>query len=407
LSWFGNHLASWLNLDNRGYGGYYTVSEVGRTTPIIIDQKPLQCYKEIAHFQVVVNKNAEMLSNGIWKHVDSLENEIEDSPYVSLLNNPNQIQGKSQFLSQISINYDVLANSFIKSVVGLAGEVPQALYVLPAQDIEVVPSGKLYEQYELDAIISKYTQDIAGVKTSYKPEEILHIKQPGEDVYKGISKVEGLRTILSNLVGALEARNVLITNRGAIGIISPKDGKSLIGLSPQDKKDGEKKLINAYGNKRGQRRIQISDIPVEYHQMGMKVSDLMLFEEEQDAFYLIIDAYGQHKELFSNNQTSRLNNSGLSQEVAQKNVYQNNIIPFGAMIANNLTPYLFDEAMLARGERLILSFDHLDILKENNLKESQSNKLKAETIAILAANLEAGIISQEQFDEMMQEEEKA
>ncbi len=390
---------NFLDLD-KGYHNYFN-DEVGSTNPIYIPDTPLQCFLEIAHLRTVIARNAEMLNNGIWMHLDRDGNEIVDSKYVARLKNPNPIQGKYDFLSQISINYDVLANTFVNKVVGLKGEVPRALYVLPSEKMEVIPTGKVYKQIELDKIIKHYEMSqLNKTNEIFQLDEIIHIKQPDNGVLVGQPKIDTLRVKLSNLVGALEARNVLINNRGAIGILSYKEAKSMIGLSPTDKKEGEEKLVKTYGTKRGQRRIQISNVPVEYNQMAMKVQDLMLFEEEESSFQSIIDAFGQHRNLFSNTKGSTFNNV----KESEKNVYRNNIIPRGELIANNFTNGLFTEEMISRGERLKLCFAHLDILQESKLEENQAAKIEAETLAALNALLETNAITQDEYDRISNKE---
>lgn len=399
LPFFGGK-RNFLDLD-KGFTPYIA-EEIGQKTPIIISKTPLECFMEIAHLRTVISRNAEMLNNGKWVHVDKDGKELENSEYVKLLNNPNPIQGKHDFLAQISINYDVLANSFISKLQAFKDSVPKALYVLPSQNIEVIPTGKVYKQLDLKKIIDRYELIISGQsdREKFEVDEVIHIKQPDNGVLVGQPKIDTLRVPLSNLDGALQARNVLINSRGAIGILSYKEAKHLVGLSPEDKEQAEKKLIDTYGTKRGQRRIQISNVPVEYHQMALKVAELMLFEEEERNFQTIIDAFGQHRDLFSNTKGSTFNNV----DASERKVYRNNIIPRGNLIANNLTNGLFTPEMISRGEKLKLSFDHLDILKESKLEENQAAKIKAETLAALNELLETGAINQDEYERIANQE---
>jgi len=126
----------------------------------------------------------------------------------------------------------------------------------------------------------------------------------------------------------------------------------------------------------------------------------MLFEEEESSFQSIIDAFGQHRNLFSNTKGSTFNNV----KESEKNVYRNNIIPRGELIANNFTNGLFTEEMISRGERLKLCFAHLDILQESKLEENQAAKIEAETLAALNALLETNAITQDEYDRISKKE---
>ena len=89
---------------------------------------------------------------------------------------------------------------------------------------------------------------------------------------------------------------------------------------------------------------------------------------------------------------------------SEKNVYRNNIIPRGELIANNFTNGLFTEEMISRGERLKLCFAHLDILQESKLEENQAAKIEAETLAALNALLETNAITQDEYDRISNKE---
>lgn len=127
-----------------------------------------------------------------------------------------------------------------------------------------------------------------------------------------------------------------------------------------------------YGSQKGQKKILITSLPVQWIPMSQKVSDLMLFEEVQDDFEVIVNSFGLKRDLFVNSTYENVSAS-------QKLVYQDTIIPRANRYADEIKTGLG----LQENETLELDFSHLDIMKENKLLKTQAFNSLVNSLQIL------------------------
>ena len=194
----------------------------------------------------------------------------------------------------------------------------------------------------------------------------------------GQSKIKSLHQQLSNLKSAYDSRNILLTERGGIGIISGDNSKgSNIPLSPKEKKAVEEKFQTNYGIGRNQKRTIFTANPVKFTPTSFKTKDLMLFEEVADDFNAIIDIYGYNINLLSKEKGSTFENV----KESLKLVYQNTVIPRAEKYAN-----IFQNRFKLTEENLTLSLDfsHVPVLQENLKEQAEVLKLKADAVSQIA-----------------------
>lgn len=368
---------------------YYYTEQIGNKNPIYIDMQNLDLvYHENTHVKTVINNDAEMVSKLDWELRDKNDNVIEKDPIIDLLYNPNPLQSGKDFIFNLVVNEDIFGNAFVYANKVL--ESTQAMYVLPSKGVEVLLSGKIFKQTKIEDIIKGYKFELNNYKETFDTKDVILFRQNDSNLILAESKLKALKQQISNIKGAYQSRNVLINNRGPIGTLSYKSAESLIGLSPTEKENAEKKLKDHYGIKDGQSRINISSIPVEYQSMGFPTKDLMLFEEVQDDFNCILDAYGQNINIYSRDKGATFNNY----KESLKGVYQNTIIPKAERIANTLTNALITDNS---GKYLVPVFN-VDVLQEDEKQRNEAFKLKVDALNSLLVN---GVITQQDIKLML------
>lgn len=364
-----NRSKSFYESDN-----YYYNEQIGSKTPIYIDMHNLDIvYHENTHVKTVINNDAEMVSKLEWVHKNKNGDIIENSKIVDLLYNPNPLQSGKDFIFNLVVNEDVFGNAFVykNQVMGTA----KALFVLPSKGMEVLLTGKIFNQVKIEDIIKGYKLKLNDYNESFDTKDVILFRQNDSNLILAESKLKALKPQISNLKSAYDSRNVLLNERGANGILSYKGGESLIGLSPEQIKKGEEQLTEDYGIKKGQRKIKISQVPVDYKSMSFPTKDLLLFEEVEDDFNCILDAYGQNINIYSRNNGTTFNNF----KESLKGIYQNTIIPKAERIANTLTNALITDNS---GSYLEAVFN-VDVLQEDVKQKNEAFKTKVDALISL------------------------
>jgi len=365
--------------------------KVGDTSSIKIDFDNLgDVYHRCAHLKTVVNAKAELLSFGQWKVLDEDGNEMEN-PILDLLNSPNPLQSGADFKKSISINKSIYGNAFIyKNGVfqGTDMESIKQLWVMNSDDMEVIPTGKYYRQNKISDIVSRYVLDNGLELDNFTPEEIIRFKETGIELLVEHSKVKTLQPQITNILESYQARKVLISERGAIGYMSVENNSgNLIPMSPKEKEAIEKKNQTNYGIKKGQNRISWSTQPLKFTPIVFKTKDLMLFEEVEDDYNVIIDAYGYNRNLLSTTKGTTFENV----KESLKLVIQTTIIPEGEAIAGAI------QASMPLEGRLVLDFSHLPIMQENEKEQAEVMKIKTEAYQNLMSS-ESSVMNDQEFE---------
>ena len=376
---------------NEDYKPDFSSWKVGDSSGIKIDFDNLgDVYNRCAHLKTVVNAKAELLSFGQWKVLDEDGNEMESS-ILDLLNKPNPLQSGADFKKSISINKSIYGNAFVyKNGVfqGTELESIKQLWVMSSNDMEVIPTGKYYRQNKVTDIISKYVLDNGSEVDNFKPEEIILLKETGIELLVEHSKVKTLQPQITNILESYQARKVLISERGAIGYMSVENSSgNLIPMSPKEKDAIEKKNQTNYGIKKGQNRISWSTQPLKFTPIVFKTKDLMLFEEVEDDYNVIIDAYGYNRNLLSTTKGTTFENV----KESLKLVIQTTIIPEGEAIAGAI------QASMPLEGKLVLDFSHLPIMQENEKEQAEVMKLKTEAYQNLMSS-ESSVMNDQEFE---------
>ena len=358
----------------------------------------IQVAQNVPHLNTVISRGAEMFSNMKITHVDKNDKEILNSPVLQLLNKPNPLQSIDAFIYDFYVYNAIYSENFgYKNYGSSLAELPSVLWWLPPGWMKKNLSGKIYRQTKIEDIIENYTLMYDPIP--FEPKEIIHITDGiRQNIISRGNRLEVLQLPLSNIMAALKSQNTITTERGMIGFISNKGTKDMSGgaipMSRDEKISLQKQYRNDNGLDANNGHVGIFQSTLEWTPMTFDVKQLMLFEGLEDAFCQICGAYGLDRKIFPQ---SILAPSGLGTttdiENALKATYQNSLQP----LANKLMNRFSEEFRLTeKGEKLVASYDHMPVMKEDQLVAEQAFN---QNIQGLSKLLMDGVISHEQYAE--------
>lgn len=341
-------------------------------------------YNTTPELKIVIDRLALMFSNGVFKVIDKNGEEVENDPALDLLENPNVVQSRNEFLFQWWVQRCLYPGTFMYQLKGFESQqLPSALWNLSPSLMQVKRTGKIWKQTNIEGIISEYVMCYNDTKTeSFKPNEIISFSSvSANDPIMGESPLHGIRMPLSNIRAAYGYRNLILTKRGALGVWSSdsKDSTGTVTLNPKEKKEMEESLLRQYGIFDEQIPINISGKSMKFTPATFPTKDLLLFEEVDANKGAIIDFYGANKNMFSMDKSSTFTNV----EMAEKNCYQDTIIPTADDFTNNISKRF---GYLDQGKRIILDYSHIPTMQTDESEAAKVHETKARAYSTLIAS---------------------
>jgi len=286
---------------------------------------------------------------------------------VQVLRSPNYFQAQKEFLQQTKAFQEIFGNEFIYFLtpVGMPNSV-KGMFTIPPQMVQVrlIDKAPYFQQTSFNEL-NKITYTWQGKEVAFDPKSIIHINKAKANVTDtdwvlGESPMTALQAPIRNIRAAYEARNVLIENRGALGILSNAgtDGTGSMMPMQEEEKEELQKSFSRYGMTKKQWQVIITNLSLKWQQMAIDADKLKLFEETREDFVKICDGYGVNYELFGSQKGVTFANK----LQAEKNTYQDTIIPE----ANEWIDALNRRFETANKTWFIQgSFDHLPLLQED------------------------------------------
>lgn len=351
----------------------------------------------VPHLNVVISKGAEMFSNLRIKHLDKDGNEIPftESPILQMLRKPNPLQKTGAFLYDFYINNAVYNVNFIykNKAINLPSALPKTMWNLPSGLMQYKITGKIYDQTEIDGIISWYK--IINRDRLYLPSEIILMSEGISD--NGItakSRIESLQIPLSNVVASLKSLNIIITERGMIGFVSSdasqKDGDGPLPFDEAERKRVETDYRNRYNEDGWQGHVGFTSSKITWTPLTFDVGQLKLLEGLEDSFGLICGEYGIDRDVFPSVKGATWENK----EKGERATYQNTLQP----LADKLMDELSDAFLLhEKGEKLSACFKHLPVMKDDEKKDAEAKLIRTNRHKQLKAD---GIINAQAYADM-------
>jgi HK97 family phage portal protein len=378
MSYVSNLVARMFGLST--FNGMYSTSIYDRKNPILIDtENKLRIYNTIPHLQSVINQLADMFKNMEIKLYDKKTGEeIKEHEVLNLLNRPNPLRTREEFLFEYYVFKSVFGNAFIYEIKGLPSALPSLMWNLLPSDVEVIPTGKLYNQTTVDGIIKSYKVYDQGTYFNVQPSDMIYKNEGvGGNLITSQSKIDSLQLPLSNIIGALKSENVLIVERGAEGILSNEsqaDGGA-IPLGKEERDRIEREMGRSYGIFDGQKRKIITNSSLKWQPMTFPIKDLMLLECIESDFQTICAAYGADRDIFPSTKgaTFENKNNGV------KSTYQNTIQPQADDFMSILNAAF---GLEKQGLYLVADYSYLPVLQEDEQQKEAAKKTKIEYLAM-------------------------
>jgi hypothetical protein len=362
------------------------------TTRIMVDPNNLmQAYMDCPGLSTIINRRAQMFSNGLWKCVSATdeEKEVPNDPFLKLLRKPNPLQKGNMWLYQASIYHDIYNTNIIYPLRATAASDPICLWHLPNDAMEIQVSGKFYKQSKLEDIITQFILREGGREEKFKPSEIIYNVQNPDKNFIGISKILAQKLPISNIIAAYETRNQLLETKGVQGIISnvSKDGQGGLPLAPAEKERIELSFWQRVGLFRKKPPYIVTQAAVTFTPMSYPTKDLMLFEEVEGDFQALCGAWDVQRDIFPGNDGATFEN----QIVADRTTYQNGIQPFADDYAELVTTMLRGDE---RDVKYVLDYSYLACMQEDAQVEAQRENIKA---TALHTQFTDGVITNEEY----------
>lgn len=346
---------------------------------------------EVPHLNTILSRGAELFSLMEIKHIDKNGKEIENSKVLKFLKKPNPLQTIEQYLYQYYVTNGIYNKTFQFKLKGLSYEkIPKAMWLLPSGSMQVNATGKVYRQADIKDIVTNYELVGTETKETFETDQVIYMAEGiGVSILNPVSRVEALQMPLSNIIAALKSRNIIISERGMIGFIKTK---SATGTDPQppDKEEVarmRKEYQNEYSLDSRGGHVGMTSLDAEWVPMTFNIAELGLLEGVEADFAALCDAYGHDRDIYSSTKGATFENKmqGL------KSTINNGLQPVADKLLRTLTAELLEEGS---GEQLIASYDHLPVMKEDELKEAQA---KQTNNATYSQQFNDGVIDKETY----------
>jgi hypothetical protein len=350
--------------------------------------------QSVPHLNIVISKGAEMFSSMRVLAVDQDEvaaPKSQAAEAVKLLKRPNPMKRSTQALMhEYYINNAVYNSNLIYfNSPSAISPIPTAMWCLPPGDIEVMVTGKMYDQVDIEGIIEGFY--LLPENRRFSPRDILYIWEGvSANGITPTSKIAALQMPLSNIVSSLKSQNIIINERGEIGFITPEGtAKDSDGALPFDskqykevKEDYQKRnSLDSLGG-----HVGFSTQPLKWVQMTFDINQLQLKEGNEEGFCLICGEYGIDRDIFPSIKGATYENKAQG----EKTTYNSTMQPQ----ADKLMDELNARFNFTDGSRLIASYKHLPVMQEDELKCAQAAKVWTERNSILKKD---GIIDAQSY----------
>ncbi len=368
-----------------------------RRAPVMVDMDNLiDVYQACPPLQIVINKKAEMLSNGIYKvRKITDKTDVENHWSVALIKNPNPLQPQREFIYEYSIYNDIYSNNFAYRNAPFTGSQPKVLWNLPSGIMKVVPTGKWLDQTDLKGIVDHYELLGDGAPRRFTTDDVMHINSGiSKNILVSDSKMLALQMPISNIIGSLKTRNLFIYY-GPKQIVSSKS-KADEGAVPLGKKEGPRieQSFNKqdYGINDHQSHTIVTNASLEVNKMSYPTKDMMLFEEMEEDFAWICGAYGIDRDIFPSIKGATFENK----KQGEQTTYQSTIQTAANTFCNFIDQLLNLEK---EGVECYLDYSHLAVMQEDEGKKATALKTKIEGIVAMVTG---NILNPAQAQELIQ-----
>jgi len=266
-------------------------------------KKFLELYLSVPELQAIINYKARIFA-GMFVAAEDSSGKERDVPQLGMFAKPNPLQNFKELAQQYYILRAIFGNGFQHPIFGKDKASTQVIWNMPPMNAEVVPTDAIkngnaipFNMTEVEELIKKYKFWYKGQTISYEPDEIIHyndnqVQFDDNKILLGDSKIRPLTQACENIKNAYEARGILIYN-SALGILSNEttDSQGTVDFDPDEKKQMQADFKEKYGLSKHKWQILMTNAALKWQSMAVDVGSLKLFEEVEEDFKAIANAY--------------------------------------------------------------------------------------------------------------------
>lgn len=326
------------------------------------------------------------------KHVNSKGIEIENSPYIKLLNTPNYFQSREDWLFQQMFFLSAVGTNFVYEIKPFTNDLPKAIYNLVPSEIEFNNAHKIDKFIVTDKDKKAFGERVIKYTLDKKVYYLkLNTLTPLYDLSNGLtnnsfftspSRLKGNTKVVENIEQNLYSKNKNL-----------KMSQKYIGLN---KSTGNEAQIQDKDRKSIEGKIEANSLILSNANVDVKhlVSDfkkLYLDEQFADDANKLLLAYEMNKNVlnyFAKDSTFENQNQGFISWI------QNSI---QTSADNNMNSLAQQWGLFERGERLVASYDHLPVMQSVMNEKIKSFTEMQNAIKI---GIENGTITQAEAKQM-------
>lgn len=363
---------------------------------ILIDTSPgslMTVAMEVPHLNTVISTGAELFSLMEIKHLNKAGEEIpiEKSKVLQFLKEPNPLQTLEQYLYQFYVLNSVYNKTFQHKIVApFNNNLPSALWLLPSGWMKINTTGKIYRQTRIEDIILNY--QMLNDPVPYDVANVIYMSEGiGNSILNPISRIEALQIPLSNIVASLKSRNIIVSERGMIGFMTPdapsKDSDGQLPFDADEHARIRKEYQQQYSLDGQGGHVGFPKVSMKWVPMTFDIKQLGLLEGVEDDFAALCAAFRHDRDIYPSVKGATYENKN----AGMKATIQNGLQPLADKLMMQLTKHLLDAST---GETLQASYDYLPIMKEDERLEAQG---KLYLTQACGNALNSGVISRDQY----------
>lgn len=355
-------------------------------------------YKNVPELQSIINAQSNYFTNIKIEYV-GLDGKPKESEVLKLLQNPNPYQDGKEFASSFYKIFNLNGIVFLyKDFNGLTYFSPNAAHLFCFSPADMTFTKKTTNTKPLkwtdifEKITAKFPHSDDQIKLdlnnlTFFSESVLSL----DDFHSGGYKIKAASLALDNLSAIYETENVIITNRGAAGIISPDGGTDSSGFNmPVTLSDDAQKEMNEqlgiFGTLIGKLRYIFAPVAVKFLNLIRTPQELGL-EESRIRNKITIHDLWQHSILLSNElQGATFSNV----KTIEARIYSNKIVPDSKKYVGFLNSNLNIEKGM-----FIINTSEIDALKEDDKLQAETAKINTEIIISLNTAVQENKLTKE------------
>ena len=296
-----------------------------------------------------------------------------DTEWVALLNNPNKLQSKQDFLIQYEW-YRLAYGWVYQKPYAPIGMVPTAIYNLNPKHIEFpnkIQSGLLFtSEDEANFFEQKFSyEEPQQDKKNIEFNDVMMyfdvangLNDGKTSIITSPSRLASVIKSVSNIELGLDAENTIIQTNGREIFNQTNDGKMIknLQMDAEDRRDVHEKLINKYNVSKGTRSLTPKH-PMGWINASMKLNDLGFVESGANNANYICGMYEVPNELYK---AFMKGATFENQKEAVIGMYERTIQPVADDLASTWSSHFELENPIKA------SFDHLPVMQHTEQKKA-------------------------------------